>query len=169
MVTTKALATLFEDLHHITPFTIGFDRMFNTLSNWSEQHNTNVGYPPYNIRKEKVPNSEGEEIYLIEMALAGFTKENIEVILTHEDRANVLTIASLDNKLKNATTDRPTKLGDLEDDIYRGISHRKFERKFTLADDIIVIDAKMENGMLVVRLERDIPPEKKPRKISITG
>jgi len=54
-----------------------------------------------------------------------------------------------------------------DSNIYRGISYRKFNRKFTLADDIVVNDASLENGMLVISLERIIPEEKKPRKIEI--
>ena len=51
--------------------------------------------------------------------------------------------------------------------MYRGISYRRFERKFTMADDIVVNDAKLENGMLTVDLERVVPEEKKPRLISV--
>ena len=85
------------------------------------------------------------------MALAGFSKEDIEV----EVADGLLTVRSVKENDEN------------DDSIYRGISYRKFNRKFTLADDIVVKDASLENGMLVISLERVVPEEKKPRKIEI--
>ena len=88
---------------------------------------------------------------MIELALAGFSKKDIEV----EVADGLLTIRSVKENDEN------------DSNIYRGISYRKFNRKFTLADDIVVNDASLENGMLVISLERIIPEEKKPRKIEI--
>jgi molecular chaperone IbpA len=85
------------------------------------------------------------------MALAGFSKEDIEVEL--ED--GLLTVRSIKENDEN------------DSDIYRGISYRKFNRKFTLSDDIVVNDASLENGMLKIDLERIVPDAKKPRKITI--
>ena len=85
------------------------------------------------------------------MALAGFSKKDIEV----EVAQGVLTIRSI-------------KENDEDDGaIHRGISYRKFNRKFTLADDIVVNDAKLENGLLSITLEQIIPEEKKPRLIEV--
>jgi molecular chaperone IbpA len=85
------------------------------------------------------------------MALAGFSKNDIEI----EVAEGLLTVRSIKENDEN------------DSDIYRGISYRKFNRKFTLADDIVVKDASLENGMLEITLERIVPDAKKPRKITI--
>ena len=144
MVTSKAL-NLFDNFNQLTPYAVGFDRVFDQLQNYASHNATSSGFPPYNIRKE------GEFSYVIDMALAGFSKNDIEV----EVADGLLTVRSV-------------KENDEDDsNIYRGISYRKFNRKFTLADEIVVKDASLENGMLVISLERVVPEEKKPRKIKI--
>ena len=143
MVTTKL--SLFDNFNQLTPYAVGFDRVFDQLQNYASHNATSSGFPPYNIRKE------GEFSYVIDMALAGFSKDDIEV----EVADGLLTVRSV-------------KENDEDDsNIYRGISYRKFNRKFTLADEIVVKDASLENGMLVISLERIVPEEKKPRKIKI--
>jgi len=144
MVTTKALS-LFDNFNQLTPYAVGFDRIFDQLTNYANNHRASSGFPPYNIRKG------GEYTYVIEMAVAGFGKKDIEVEITD----GTLTVRSVK---ENDKTD---------DDIYRGISYRKFDRKFTLADDIVVNGAELENGMLTVTLERVIPEHKKPRLIEV--
>jgi molecular chaperone IbpA len=136
---------LFDNFNQLTPYAVGFDRVFDQLSNYASHNATSSGFPPYNIRKE------GDYSFVIELALAGFSKKDIEV----EVADGLLTIRSVKENDEN------------DSNIYRGISYRKFNRKFTLADDIVVNDASLENGMLVISLERIIPEEKKPRKIEI--
>jgi len=136
---------LFDDFNQLTPYAVGFDRMFDNLSRYASHNATSTGFPPYNIRKD------GDYSFVIDMALAGFSKEDIEV----EVADGLLTVRSVKENDEN------------DDSIYRGISYRKFNRKFTLADDIVVKDASLENGMLVISLERVVPEEKKPRKIEI--
>jgi molecular chaperone IbpA len=137
--------SLFDNFNQLTPYAVGFDRVFDQLQNYASHNATSSGFPPYNIRKE------GEFSYVIDMALAGFSKNDIEV----EVADGLLTVRSV-------------KENDEDDsNIYRGISYRKFNRKFTLADEIVVKDASLENGMLVILLERVVPEEKKPRKIKI--
>ena len=145
MVNTKALS-LFDNFNQLTPYAVGFERQFNRLNDYARHQQQSTGFPPYNIRKTD------EFIHVIEMALAGFSKEDIEV----EVAQGVLTIKS-------------TKENDAEDEftLHRGISYRKFNRKFTLADDIVVNDAKLENGLLTINLEQIIPEEKKPKLIEI--
>ena len=143
MVTTKL--SLFDNFNQLTPYAVGFDRVFDQLQNYASHNATSSGFPPYNIRKE------GEFSYVIDMALAGFSKNDIEV----EVADGLLTVRSVKENEEN------------EESIYRGISYRKFNRKFTLADEIVVKDASLENGMLVISLERIVPEEKKPRKIKI--
>ena len=145
MVTSKALS-LFDNFNQLTPYAVGFDRVFDNITRYVDNNATSTGYPPYNIRKE------GEYNYVIEMALAGFAREDLEI----EVADGVLTIRSVKEKSDDDVSN-----------IYRGISFRKFVRKFTIADDIVVNGAKMENGMLSVDLERIVPEEKKPRLIEV--
>jgi len=137
--------SLFDNFNQLTPYAVGFDRVFDQLQNYVENNSTSTGYPPYNIRKD------GEYNYDIEMALAGFSKKDIEV----EVADGVLTIRSVKEN------------EDDDNNLYRGISYRKFNRKFTLADDIIVKDAKLQDGLLKISLEKIIPEEKKPRLITV--
>jgi molecular chaperone IbpA len=133
-------------MNRLTPYAVGFDRMFNNLQRYAEHQKQSTGFPPYNIRKEN------ETDFFIEMAVAGLTKEDVEV----EYKQGEVTVRS--------TYD---KLDDTGEMIHRGISMKKFDRKFTLADDIIVKDAELSNGMLTIQLERIIPDAKKPRLINI--
>ena len=142
---TSRTLSLWDNFNQITPYAVGYDRIFDTLSRYVDNNATSTGFPPYNIRKE------GDYNYVIEMALAGFGKKDIEV----EVADGTLSIRSV----KENTEDDST--------VYRGISYRKFERKFTMADDIIVNGAKLENGMLSLELERVVPEEKKPRLVAV--
>ena len=144
MVTSNAL-TLFDHFNTLTPYTVGYDRIFDNLARYVDNNTTSTGFPPYNIRKE------GENNYVIEMALAGFGKKDIEVEVTD----GTLSIRSGKENV------------DDDSNLYRGIAYRKFERKFTIADDVMVNDAKLENGMLSIALERIVPDEKKPRLITV--
>ena len=144
MVTSRALS-LFDNFNQLTPYAVGFDRVFDTLNRYVDNNATSTGFPPYNIRKE------GDYNYVIEMALAGFGKDDIEV----EVADGTLSVRSVKENSEDDST------------VYRGISYRKFERKFTMADDIVVNGASLENGMLKLELERVVPEEKKPRLISV--
>lgn len=126
---------------NLTKNAVGFDELFNKFSDTIKT----VGYPPYNIKKTS------DNTYVIEMAVAGFGKQDIE--LTLED--GVLTIKG---EMKN---------DDKNDYLFKGIADRAFTRKFTLADTVEIKNADMLNGMLRVWLERFIPEAKKPRKIDI--
>ena len=148
MVTNKALS-LFDNFNQLTPYAVGFDRVFDQLNTYVTNNATSTGFPPYNIRKG------GDYTYAIEMALAGFSKDDIEI----EVAEGLLTVRSV--KEDNETNE------EYDSKIYRGISYRKFNRKFTLADDIVVNDASLKNGMLEITLERIVPDAKKPRKITI--
>jgi molecular chaperone IbpA len=103
-------------------------------------------YPPYNIRKID------DLKYAIDIALAGFGKKDIKV--NYSD--NSLTIKSIKDESKK------------DDIVHRGISHRSFTRTFALSDDVIVNDAKFENGLLSIELEKIVPEEKRPQEIKIS-
>ena len=149
MVTTRALS-LFDNFNQLTPYAVGFDRVFDQLNRYVDNNATSTGFPPYNIRKE------GDNNYVIEMALAGFGKEDIEVEVA-------------DSTLSVRSTKKPLNedVASNDDTVYRGISYRKFDRKFTLAEDVVVNGAKLENGMLILELERVVPEAKKPRLIFV--
>jgi len=125
------------------PYTIGFERIFDQLDEFIHHSKKLPSYPPYNIKRD------GNN-FTIEMALAGFSKDDIEVTVTED----ILTIAS-------------NKESSKKDEVYRGISERKFTRNFSMADDIVVKSAELKNGLLTIKLERVIPEDKKPRKIKI--
>ena len=128
----------------LKPFSIGFDNIFDNFDNMLE-HKT-INYPPYNINKIDDLN------YTIEIALAGYSKKDIEV--KYAD--NQLEIKSVHEEKDN---DKET--------LHRGIAKRHFTRSFTTADDVVVNSAEMKDGMLIISLEKIVPEEKKPRTISI--
>ena len=134
-----------QDLQKMMGFSVGFDSIFDRFFDMDTTRDS--GYPPYNIRKIN------EAQYVIEIALAGFSKEDIEVEVTEGN----LAIRSKEEK----ETD--------EDDsfVHKGIAKRSFLRSFTLSDDIIVKGADLKDGMLIINLEKVIPDEKKPRLIQI--
>lgn len=125
---------------------IGFDRLFNLMENNTAK--TNDGYPPYNIEQKS------EHNYRITMAVAGFAEEQID-LTQHE---NMLIVRG----------ERPDA-DETKTYLYQGIAERNFERKFQLADYVKVVGATMENGLLHVDLEREIPEAMQPRKIAING
>ncbi|GAM71111.1 16 kDa heat shock protein B [Vibrio sp. JCM 19236] len=125
---------------------IGFDRLFNMMEA-SSAKNSSGGYPPYNIEQQD------ENKYRITMAVAGFAEEQLDIT----QKENVLIVRG----------ERKAEEG--KSYIYQGIAERDFERKFQLADYVKVIGATMENGLLHVDLEREIPEAMKPRKIAING
>ena len=135
------------DINQITPFSIGFDRVFDRLVDYGTTYETG-GFPPYNIRKTD------DFKHVIELALAGFSKDEIEVVLTD----GVLVIKSAD--LLSQTNPN-------EGLVHKGIAKRAFTRKFTLADDIEIKDAKLINGLLLIDLEQIVPEHKKPKIIKV--
>ena len=145
MVTSNALSLFNDNFNKLTPYAVGYDRIFDHLSRYVDNNTTSTGFPPYNIRKE------GDYNYTIEMALAGFGKKDIEVEVTE----GTLSVRSVKENAEDDST------------VYRGISYRKFDRKFTVADDVVVNGASLENGMLTINLERVVPEEKKPRLITV--
>jgi molecular chaperone IbpA len=123
---------------------IGFDRIFNDFENRFQHSTTN--YPPYNVIKHD------ENSFEIEVAVAGFDREDITV----EVDQNQLVIKG-----------QRTKDDDASKYVYRGLAARDFERSFTLAEHIIVGDAELTNGILRVKLTREVPEALKPRLIAI--
>ena len=132
----------------LKPFSIGFDSVFDEFDRMLDSSDIVSNYPPYNINQVK------DNKYKIEVALAGFDKKDIAV----EAKDNTLTIRSKREDKANKEVDGV---------VHRGIASRQFTRSFALGDNIKVNDAKLENGLLTVDLEREIPEEEKPRLIEI--
>ena len=124
---------------------IGFDRLARQMD-LATQNAASTGYPPYNIEKT------GDDSYRLTMAVAGFGPEDIDI--TVQD--NTLLVSG-----------RPATDGQKHDVLYRGIAGPGFERRFALADHIVVEDADLRNGLLHVGLKRVVPEQLKPRRISI--
>lgn len=128
-------------------FFVGFDDQFNRLAKLHDEVSKNIpSYPPYNIRKI------GDNKYVIEIAVAGFSKSEIEITLD-EDKLVVKGSAS-------DSTDTNY--------LFKGIGMRDFVRTFALNDQVEVRGAGLINGMLKIALERIIPEHKKPKKIEIS-
>ena len=127
--------------------TIGFDRLFNLLDT-ATKFDTGSTYPPYDIE------ATGENQYRITMAVAGFGEKDLEI----ESHENTLTI-----KGNKAETEESKRF------LYHGIAGRSFERRFSLADHVVVSGAKLENGLLHVELKREVPEALKSRKIEISN
>jgi len=138
------------NIHNLSPFTVGFDRIFDRLVEIENHPTQGGGFPPYNIRVNKA-----EDKFSIELALARLDESDVDI----EVKENQLTIKS--------TYD--TKEETTEVFVHKGISKRKFTRSFTLADDIEVVGASFKNGLLTIGLERIIPDHKKPQKIKINN
>ena len=123
---------------------VGFDRLADLLE--SAQTEAATGYPPYNIERT----SENE--YRIEIAVAGFKPDELNV----EVKENLLTVQG-----RKAANDEARRY------VHRGLAERNFERRFQLADYVVVTDAHLQDGLLQLSLKRELPEALKPRRIEI--
>jgi molecular chaperone IbpA len=126
--------------------TVGFDRLFSLMDSMGANETSQPSYPPYNIERT------GENAYRITMAVAGFGEADLAI----EVKENALTVKG--DKAPQET------VGEF---LYRGIAARSFERRFQLADHMIVQAARLENGLLHIELVREIPDTLKSRRIPI--
>ena len=124
---------------------VGFDRLASLLEAASATQDT--GYPPYNIE------TVGEDAYRIEIAVAGFRPEELNI----EVKENLLTVQG-----RKAAND------DQRQFLHRGLAERNFERRFQLADYVVVTEAALADGLLSIALKRELPEALKPRRIDIT-
>ena len=126
---------------------VGFDRLANLLES-AARTSQDTGYPPYNIE------TTGENAYRIEIAVAGFTPDELNI----EVKENLLTVTG--RKTANDDSGERTFL-------HRGLAERDFERRFQLADYVVVKGADLVNGLLSIDLARELPEALKPRRIEI--
>jgi molecular chaperone IbpA len=124
---------------------VGFDRLAQLLESASRS-DAPAGYPPYNLE------TVGENAYRIEIAVAGFKPEELNI----EFRESTLTVTG-----KKAANDEAKRY------LHRGLAERNFERRFQLADYVVVTGAALADGLLVVDLERQLPEALKPRRVEI--
>ena len=136
-ITSGTLNSIFND-----PFFVGFQPTVNTWNSFYT--NSQPSYPPYNVIKED------DDTYLVEIALAGFDKENLDVTV---DQDTLI--------VKGEREKADSKYA------HKGIATRSFTRSFALGEYMEVTDAEFENGMLSIKIEREIPEEAKPKSIRI--
>lgn len=135
-----------------TPYrrsTIGFDRLFDLLE--SSARGDTPAYPTFDIEQEN------EDRYRITLAVAGFARDEIEIIAQN----NVLSVSGRKGEGNDSGAEKRF--------LHRGIPTGSFERKFQLADFVVVEDARFDNGLLRISLKREIPEAMKPRRIAISS
>ena len=142
--------------NQLRPVTVGSDNVFDHFERMFDEDSffrspTMSNFPPYNIVKT------GKNTYDVELALAGFSKDDIEV--QYED--NMLSVKSKEKDEKSESKDEN---GDI---LHRGISKRWFSKSFTIADDVEVKGAELKDGLLKISMERIVPEGKAPRTIEI--
>jgi len=123
---------------------VGFDRLADLLD--TAQADSAAGYPPYNIERTD------ENAYRVEIAVAGFRPDELDI----QVKENLLTVTG--RKAANDTS---------RTYLHRGLAERNFERRFQLADYVVVTDAQLADGLLAISLKRELPEALKPRKIEI--
>lgn len=138
------------DLSPLFRSTVGFDHLSRLIDSAFSANENAQAFPPYNIVKSS------EDDYEITMAVAGFKQGELNV--TVQQNQLTVTGSKSDKEEKNAA-----------DYLYRGIATRSFERKFSLADHVKVVDASLADGLLTLKLKREIPEESKARTITINS
>jgi len=139
------------DIPSIHRFSVGFDNIFDDLMRINMQQSSGSNYPPYNILKHDDDN------FTIELAVAGFNEGDISITLDK----NILTISG-------EQTQTLDELDTTIEYLHRGISARSFNRTFTLAEHVEVLNAHSVNGILKIKLIRNIPEDSKPKQIDIS-
>ena len=125
---------------------VGFDRLFDEFFKLQSSTKNVPNYPPYNLVKDG-------DSYTIEMAMAGLTDKDVDVVL--EDRTLTISYEKSEEDIDEGI-------------IHKGLAQRSFKRSFNLAEDIEVQKAQLKNGLLSIRMERIVPDEKKPQKIKLS-
>ena len=134
-----------------SPFSVGFDDIFSTLQRASIPSSN---YPPYDILKEAI--SDTDDKYIIRIAIAGFKKSEVDIEL--DDNTLTVSVCREDNTGKQRA-----------EFLHKGISSKEFYKSFALAEHVEVKKATMSDGILEIILEKNIPDSEKPKKIKISG
>ncbi len=136
-----------------TPYrrsTIGFDRLFDMLENNARGASAGENYPPFNLERL------AEDRYRITLAVAGFRRDEVEITA----QQNLLVVSG--RKAEQTDAQKSAVL-------HLGIANRSFERRFELADFIVVESADLADGLLTIDLRREVPDAMKPRRIAVGG
>jgi len=141
-------AMLTYDFSPLYRTAVGFDRLARLVDSALDHESSMTGYPPYNIEQA------GDKKYRITLAVAGFSEDD-------------LTIETKENKLTVTGKKTEEKGDEGEGYLYKGIAERDFVHSFQLADYVKVTGANLDNGLLTIDLEREVPEEMKPRSIEI--
>ena len=139
------MGTELSVLHRLRPFSIGFDSLFDHLESVLQYDESYKSWPPYNIVKTD------DTHFVVEIAVAGFTKEDISVSVD----GGKLIVATQSDTLDDRNI------------IHRGIARRHFKKAFTLADNVEVVSASMADGLLSITVEKVIPESQQPLEIEI--
>lgn len=142
------ISNMDELFNNMNRFAIGFEPLLNRLYTSNGHNSGNAGYPPYNLDRDG-------SLYRLELAVAGFKLEELEITVTNDRVLMVRGSKSTDSTGRNW--------------IHRGIAARDFERQFTLAEHIKVNSACLEDGLLIIELELEIPDAAKGRVIPISN
>ena len=142
-ITKPEVLTITSLFPQFNRWAIGFDPMLDTFKQVAANSKA-AGYPPYNIYKNK-------DTYVLELALAGFTKEDISISV----KELTLTVEGV-------------KLPSVDEYVHKGIANRDFKQEFVLAEYVVVKGAELKDGMLRITLEQELPEEKKPKVITIS-
>ena len=140
------MTSLFSTITKYDPYFVGFKHLFERMAEFETMNQPSSNYPPYNIIQD------GEK-YIFELAVAGFTDEDISII--HEPEHGRLIVEG-SNENVDATY------------LHKGIGGRKFKRVLNVSDTIVVNSASLDDGILRINLENVIPDERKPKEISIS-
>jgi molecular chaperone IbpA len=124
------------------PFFLGFNNQF---VRWETNKKTTSPFPPYNVKKVD------EDNYIVELAVAGYDREDLDITV---DKDTLIIKSDRENDEKS-------------DFLHKGIAGRNFKQTFTLGEYMLVKSASLENGLLTIKIEREIPEEHKPRQIKI--
>jgi len=138
------------DLSPLLRYSVGFDRLDRLMESALKAESVGPTYPPYNIEKT------GEDRYRVTLAVAGFGEDDLDI--TVKENSLVVT-----GKIER---DAANEAGQF---LHRGIAGRAFERRFQIADHIVVTGASLENGLLHIDMVREVPEALKPRQIQIAA
>lgn len=155
---TKQLRFTSESLSPLYKMSIGFDRLADQFFN-DPAFGQQSGYPPFNITKQTVEGQD-EPVYAITLAVAGFTKKDIDISI--EDGT-----LKVEGKTDVLDEDRVGHAEGIQY-LHRGIAERNFVRTFKLADYVEVESAALEDGILRINLFRNVPEAMKPKSIVIS-
>jgi len=124
------------------PFFLGFNDQF---VRWESNKKTTSSFPPYNVKKVD------EDNYIVELAVAGYEREDLDITV---DKDTLIIKSDREND-------------ESSDFLHKGIAGRNFTQTFTLGEYMLVKSASLENGLLTIKIEREIPEEHRPRQIKI--